>query len=350
MGLLRLLLSLGVLSIHYSHITNDHPRIAEMLAAPMGIRIHCFFIISGYYTAMLLATKFAQTDWRMPLRFYFYRAVRLLPDYYLALAIAIALGWYWQVHLPNPVLLRFFKLPNGLFDLHFWSANLLLIIPPLYDLTADMRLGHEPFHYLAIGPCYTLACEFTFILVAPFITKAWRLWPLTLVFLGFSVYFYWHNDIVGVYFFSSFVYFLLGMVMYRLYLPMSERLRVFPFSRGIAYFMVAMVMVGIYNLHEVQNDADAIYSYMSVMLMITLVVPFIALATNGPACDRVMGMISYPIYLIHIPLIEVLFYHKVAHGYVFVLFFACLFAGICYFLIDEPLRNWRHSLLKTQKN
>src|SRR5258707_7705774 len=89
MGVIRLLLALSVVEFHSTRAFGN-PGIWPV-DLPNGIvAVQAFYVISGFYMALVLSTKYAGEPWR----FYRARALRLLPIYWLVLIPTVAFyGW-----------------------------------------------------------------------------------------------------------------------------------------------------------------------------------------------------------------------------------------------------------------
>src|SRR5262245_24943622 len=77
MGVLRCLLALSVLLVHDA---DGWFKLIDGVAA-----VQCFFVISGFYMALVLNERYAQLG-----SFYANRALRLLPTYWAVLLLVIA--------------------------------------------------------------------------------------------------------------------------------------------------------------------------------------------------------------------------------------------------------------------
>src|SRR5262245_24765333 len=86
MGLIRLVLALSVVVWHMPGAT------WKLLNA--AVAVLCFFIISGFYMALVLNTKYDNAK-----DFYVARVVRLYPAYIAMCAIMV--GWFWWTTSPN---------------------------------------------------------------------------------------------------------------------------------------------------------------------------------------------------------------------------------------------------------
>src|SRR5262245_45783840 len=86
MGLLRFFLALSVAVWHI-----PGPAFKLMYAS---VAVICFFIVSGFYMAMVLTERYDKAG-----EFYWARFTRLYPAYFAMAAVMV--GWFWCTNSPN---------------------------------------------------------------------------------------------------------------------------------------------------------------------------------------------------------------------------------------------------------
>jgi peptidoglycan/LPS O-acetylase OafA/YrhL len=98
MGILRLILAISVVVMHCD------PDLSKWVLVGGQFAVKLFFIVSGFYMAMVLTEKYhGPGSVRL---FYGNRLLRLLPTYYLVIAIALLVPWLAGIILHRPVIGR----------------------------------------------------------------------------------------------------------------------------------------------------------------------------------------------------------------------------------------------------
>lgn len=118
MGILRFLLALSVLTSHCG------PLLGTSLL-PGGMAVEAFFMISGFYMALILGGKYATNDRAGMLLFYQNRALRLYPTYLLVMLAGWAVFFaVWLVigKMPMTTWVEPYQQMN-------WWQKLVMIVP-----------------------------------------------------------------------------------------------------------------------------------------------------------------------------------------------------------------------------
>jgi len=179
--MLRLLLAVAVVCFHTGSM-------AEHFLISADTAVHVFFIISGFYMAMILSEKYGFEVNGLK-AFALNRLLRIYPTYYAALAGVILwqLLCHWTSHghaPPHPLLAMGALLP--------WWGRVLLVLPNFTLLGIDLPFlfNYAPTTGLAwhannhldpgvswlglsvlIGPAWSIGSELCFYLLAPFAAK-----------------------------------------------------------------------------------------------------------------------------------------------------------------------------------
>lgn len=338
----RCLAALYVLLAHLVPDVNAH---AAPGAAPIwgwlgvtggGAAIEYFFVLSGFVMACSHAQDFGQ--WRATPRFWWKRARRIYPMYWLALFIAIVLCGLHAGLTPGYTA-RLITLAPG-------QINELL--PPAWTLRFEMTF------YLMFGLCL-LPYIGRPLLAAWIIATLWHWWPAAqlqflhlpqqpalLVRLGMGP---------GIHFFSFLEFFFfagLGAGWLFLSLPSGRWL-----SLGITAAGILMTIA----LRDVMNFGGPHPTIpMIALVAITLAVLMLGIAgleRHGilrlPRAAIWAGIISYPLYILHMALLTLLWQHlppfQLGSTALLLLFFASLIGiftltGLAAFLLDQPLQRW----------
>ena len=163
MGILRLMFALSVLIFHSGMLFNyniANPRIA----------VFSFFIISGFYMALILDKKYKSGNSKF--LFWSNRALRIFPVYWITLTVLfifILLKFYFHIGTEDNAITHYLTYapktsPAEFYFnlLNFISRNITLIISVDY-----IRVNNSVPGYLLILQAWTLQVELLFYLVAP---------------------------------------------------------------------------------------------------------------------------------------------------------------------------------------
>jgi peptidoglycan/LPS O-acetylase OafA/YrhL len=283
-GAFRLLLAMMVV---VSHLTRfDIGRLAVLL----------FFFLSGYWTAQIWAAKFAGRDWKA---FYASRWLRIAPLYLIAVA-AFA----------------------GILGVTLRTENLTLIGMGSSD--------HDP-----LGVSWSLDVELQYYVLAPLVLsvlnrKAFA--PICLATLSGWAFFAW-SGIVTV--FQYLPAFALGALALQLRWKPSDRLAM----GSLAAFAAASALACLTPFID-KDVADPFDRDVFAFLWMLPLLPYVvaSLGIRSSQMDRHVGNVSYPLYLIHFPLIVIL---TPLVGKLGAAGIAIAVAVLMYAALDRPIDAWR---------
>lgn len=331
MGLLRLLLALAVVGDHVL------PPFTWLRLTTGIMAVEVFFVISGFYMQMVLSQRYAS-----PGAFYLSRAFRIFPTYWLVAALAFAL---WPA--------------KGFHDLASlgWQPAILLLATNILIFLQDtlLFLGVDysglfftaDFHsttpqlssYLMVRPSWTLALELYFYLVAPSLARirSSYLGALALILTGARLAAYGAGLDHDPWFYRFFPFelplFVLGMLSFRLF----NRIELLPFSQSRPLALV--VIAGLIMLAQLfVLNVPVQYSFVGAT-MAAAVVPIAFAAFKDASVDRFVGDLSYPIYLLHFPIIQFL-----SDNYAAVVATSLLLSCLIVVVVERPLERLRHHL------
>lgn len=316
MGILRTILALLVVGSHLHAFGGA------------AFAVKSFFIISGFYMALVIDTRY----FALPLsNFYASRLLRLLPLYWVvglltvcAEMVLVPRGQYFDKlasplaygagldlsSLPLPIifyigvsLTTMLGLDSGLW-LGFARVGGMLSIAPNFapDATSVMALNPVP-------QGWTIGLELLFYAVAPFIVRRsiWLIGSLCLVSLAFRLALIalgfsgepWNRTLFP----SELIYFLLGVLGYRLYLVMP-RLKLTGRTETALALLVLVIAI-IYWPVEHFLRFTLIWSFWNTVpyLLIAAGIPFLFKLSKDNAFDANVGELSYPIYMCHVLII-----------------------------------------------
>lgn len=308
MGLIRILLALSVV---LAHTAEPLPFVGRMVAGPVAVQ--CFFVLSGFYMALVLHEKY---DAAAP--FYWNRFSRIFSGYWVALAFALVLALIARSPALDGILAG--RLPPDALSLVlfsnlfiFGSDGMFFLQPSesgLQFVTAIDPAAEHLWDYMLISPTWTLAVELAFYIVAPFVVRsvprlvilgAASLALKTITTGSFGNIDPWTYRFAP----SEFFFFAAGAVSYKA-LPLARRL---PATLGWL-LLGAVVAALILHGRAPPRFASGIFPLLAVAA------PFVFAAfeklqtTNNARLwflgDREIGEASYMLYLCHVPVIAFL--------------------------------------------
>jgi len=371
MGILRVYLALCVVATH-----------AGSVIFPWGMHdgrqaVQVFYIISGFYMAMVLSSRYSK-----PCDFYVSRMMRIFPPYWITLVVTLLLCTTTGLFFHQWLLLKPYVhalTHNGVLGVVLSAAANLTLIgqdwimflshdlgQPIH-LTGNFRSDANPlWHYLIVPQCWSIGLELTFYSVAPYLNRLRTRWLGVLAFSALFARLFCYVHMEGA--FDPWTYrffpfelslFLWGMLGYRLYLWTAPRHPSdnFRCKSGLGYFFGIILMVVLFYLQKgaldyfvrlIGYEFSILISYM----LWALIVPVLFFVFGSQRCDRVIGELSYPIYLVHYVIIAVvgyLFYClEITQGFgVYCAVASIVVSIVLYKFVVIPLDQKRHGLTRT---
>lgn len=301
-GVVRLLLAAIVV---LSHITRfDVGRIAVLV----------FFFLSGYWTAKIWEEKFNSSN---RFKFYLARYLRIAPLYFLAVVSAGFL--------------------RGI-PMHPENFTLIGVASTLRDPTQVS---------------WSLDLELQFYLLLPLVVAAARrigAWPLLAASMVVAVGGIALEVQLGVVTVAKYLpAFVLGVLTH----TTAWRPRPETAALSIVGFAAATVATA-YTPFISKDVADPFDRDVFAFFWMLPFLPYVAasLWQRSSSLDRHLGNLSYPIYLLHFPVLALSIYHVgdtfwhkllIATG-------ACLLACVVYWFFDRPVDRWRVRLTESDLN
>jgi len=306
MGLVRFLLAATVVINHtgplYGLVFTD---------AYMAIKI--FFIISGFYMALILSEKYTGPGrYRL---FYGNRWLRLFPPYWVVLAFSLGVSLFFSTVLHTSLLLGPWR--TWLHELSpatvaaLVTANITIIGQDLLfftnlnhasgtlTFTWDALYRATPGWFFLLTPqTWTVSLELVFYLLAPWLVRRSNLFLATLIGLSLGLRSLVYLDKLPFdpwkqrFFPVECGFFLLGILSYRLY----AALKPVPIARRILWTVSGLYVAAILGYQFLPGTlGKEYYLYAATALSI----PFLFLLTKKMRFDRALGELSYPIYISH---------------------------------------------------
>jgi peptidoglycan/LPS O-acetylase OafA/YrhL len=336
MGLLRLVLALAVVGDHVL------PPFQWLRFTSGIIAVQIFFVLSGFYMQMVLSQRYTSAK-----AFYLSRAFRIFPTYWLVAALTLAL---WPVNgFHNVTSLGW--LPAILV---FASSAVIFLQDALFFFglehgklffTADFHAtSPELSSYLIVCPSWTLAIELYFYVLAPVFARlgSLRLGAIAVILTGARLAAYRAGLDHDPWFYRFFPFelplFLLGMLSFRLF--SQNETRPFPSTKASALLAIAGLIV-LAQCFVVNMEVQ--YSFVAAAAT-AAVAPIVFAAFKDDSIDRFVGDMSYPIYLLHFPIIQFL-----SSNYVVVVSLSLLGACIITIGVERPLDRFRHRLARRNR-
>jgi peptidoglycan/LPS O-acetylase OafA/YrhL len=354
MGTLRVALALCVVIGHTGPLGGKLTFIGGNAAVQM------FYIISGFYMALILNEKYGEPGagtWR----FYANRLLRIFPPYLvvLALSVALTLGAHVLVGAPLEAAAYWSRfsptLQPGTYAALFLS-NLLLFgqdvlmffgLNPntgtLYATTAYFREPVAAWKFLFVPQAWSIGLELTFYLIAPFLVR--RSTRVILCVMALSVtlrvllaataglagdpwsYRFFPNEIAT---------FLIGVTGYRAYRYLRDASRLPKVMWGWCCLGLLLVMIAVLPQFAAPRIVAA-----TVYLFAGLSIPLIFHSSRTLSRDRYIGELSYPIYLVHMLIIQVLALFHLS-GTALTIAFTIVAAVMLQYFVDSPIDRYRH--------
>jgi peptidoglycan/LPS O-acetylase OafA/YrhL len=313
LGILRTILALLVVGSHLHAFGGA------------AFAVKSFFIISGFYMALVIDTRYHA----LPVSdFYASRLLRLLPLYWvigvmtlIAEIVLVPRAQYFD-KLASPLAygagLHLSSLPPAII------FYIVLSLTTLLGLDTGLWLGFNRVSgALSVAPDFapgatgvtalnpvpqgwTIGLELLFYALAPFIVRrtVWLIGLLCFCSLAFRLALMawgfsgepWNRALFP----SELIYFLLGVLGYRLYVVMP-RLKL-PERVETAFALAVLVIAIIYWPVEHFIRGSLIWHVWNTVpyLLIATGIPFLFKLTKDNAVDANIGELSYPIYMCHV--------------------------------------------------
>jgi peptidoglycan/LPS O-acetylase OafA/YrhL len=328
-GVLRMVLAMSVVLGHgvgYSYLIPINGNAA----------VRCFFIVSGFYMAMILQGEYS----RGTRRFYINRTLRIFPAYLAVVGITLA----YRSFVGSPLTCFFNNLNLDSLHLQSYLATFGIIgmdhLRPAWGEAGLLNCRVVP-------QAWSLETELLFYLAAPFLLR--RLTFLK-AFFGLAVsslIFWWEQTIGGIPWWAiptGIPFFMAGALAYISLESLKSRVRIKPLFVALGITTTIACYGFVMHLEALSDPFDI--RYAPLYALIVILVPFAFSATSALRWDKWLGDLSYPVYLVHILLVEIAFDHPPLLHYkwrsTFWIVIAVLIASIVlHWLVDIPIERIR---------
>ena len=328
---------------------------------PGDVAVHLFFMISGFYMTLIINGKYNHPNGIKA--FYVGRWFRLFPLFYLSVALTLF------VHYLLPFMGGSEYSPTWRSHAIPFSQSLALLVPNIAVVGSDIPflLSHgntSGWHfsfglplptfpdaermdsYLLNGPAWTLSHEIWFYLLVPFLTNLRTLILLAITAASFGLRYYLEsaNPWSSYFFFpANLGFFVTGILAVRA--SNDSRLirsRIYAsdfYTRMIFFTVVALLTLRQY-IPGYRNHAALVYWLFAITL------PFLFKASKNWKFDRAIGNLSYPIYILHAPLLLLLNEQTGSLRGLVSLVLCVAVASAVLILVDQPIEKWRQAKIR----
>lgn len=294
MGIIRLFLAVIVINSHYDY--------ADWSLITGHEAVQCFFVISGFYMALVLDRKYTDT-----LSFYRGRFNRLFPMYAVALFLSLFLLFIFDMHYTTTraQMLEMLQNPIAAITMAWWSfivvgQELIFTFAPVPpDGLAFVGNGyHSLWEYAPLIQTWSLSLEIVFYALAPFLVRLRTnvLFMIALASLLLNSFVWWYFGHAQAIFFKRFAptelwLFVAGIISYRLYRRLGK-------ERSRFDMVFFFCLVGVVGCLGFQN-----YSWhrpLELAFLLVVAMPFCFRAFWKSEADQFWGRVTYPLYLLHL--------------------------------------------------
>jgi peptidoglycan/LPS O-acetylase OafA/YrhL len=354
MGVLRLILSMAVLAGHSGPLFGS-----SLIPAPLAVET--FYTISGFYMSMILGSKY-QLDRKGITRFYLSRFFRLAPAYWIVLVLSILTAVALKSTFYLPARTYFNTLSSLSFPAAFWIVftNVLMLGQ---DTIMFMKIDSSHLHFTAdftnaplsahkllfIPQAWSLGVELWFYLLAPLLVRRKTISLIAVLVVstiirailysgGFD-----HDPWTYRFFPTELALFVLGMLMFRAYSRHQDMIKAW-WGTG-AFLLIITIIIFFSHLNLEQSAKSSLF-----LLISALSIPVIFNWSRFNTFDRIIGELSYPLYISHLLVVQVItavlpsVFGK--HPGLSVCAFSLGVSVLIYFFIDRPADRIRHRLAK----
>lgn len=364
MGLLRIILAITVVIAH-SYTVFGFSFTGGLVA------VEVFFIISGFYMAMILDEKYAgKGSYAL---FLSNRFLRLYPLFWVVLLLTIVTSVALYIFTDN-----FFRLSPYIqyFDsmaietlLYQIIVNIVLLGQDIVMFlgfskdsggmyfTSDFRTSDPMFYkFLLVPQAWTLALEVMFYLIAPFVVRKSNIFIVSLIIFSMLtrayIYFFlgYTNDPWTYRFFpAELALFLFGVISFRLYKTYKIQ-KTKLLGRNLVFFIYPSLFLTIIFYQFIPKAGFGHIINWLFYVFCALSLPFIFEFSKAWKLDARIGELSYPIYISHILVIGAITPFMKGGGQehrgTLAVLFTIIFSYILLRLISDPIEKIRKSRVK----
>lgn len=287
--------------------------------------------------------------------FIFNRALKLYPIYWIVLLLS-----YFFHHLDINSLNQWWKHYYIFTNLLIVGSNFTAIIQAEDGYLSFLQIGQQLTadsisweKYIYVGPAWSVAVEISFYLLAPFLLKAKYFYPkiLVMICISFASFLYlifkdswfvpWSYNFLP----PNLYLFAMGAISWKLYVSNFFQ-TVYSKTAGAAVFLTVINFIIFYEythkpveigLYRIDLITDLIG-----LIVFAISIPFIFKLSKSSSMDRLLGDLSYPIYISHF---FVIFYNPYFKG-VNLILLTLLFSIVIKSTVGNLLNSIREKLVR----
>lgn len=341
MGHIRFLLAFAVLL--------GHSPTATFRFIHAGTAVQAFFIVSGFYMALVLDGKYSDRK-----LFYSNRLLRLAPAYFAMMAIALVVLLAFEMTATSTLGIYESLFSNPLSAAVMVFENIFVVGQHLlywFMVDADGGLYLDPYgglptetqavawQGLLVPQSWSLSIELMFYALAPCLAKRHlrTIIALAAFSIGLRLAGHWLPVELplwqGRLFATALFMFLFGMLAYRAY-PLVRRLP------AAVHWAVTLALAGMLVFLPMTQWPGAVQSWV-IYLGVALGTPFAFAATHANRFDRWVGELSYPIYLTHLVVIAGVLVYELPFPTTMTIVITLVASAAILQFIDRPVDRWR---------
>jgi peptidoglycan/LPS O-acetylase OafA/YrhL len=308
LGILRTFLALCVFVEH------GGGTIFGVRPLPGLLAVEAFYIISGFYMALVLSEKYHRPG-GLP-TFYMARARRLFPIYWVVLAATIVVGLLFiAAGLPTRLdaWLAGKRPDDALVVVGAVLSNLAMFGLDWFRLTMT-NTQENAGALVIVVQAWTLGLELTFYLLAPFLVRLRTGWLVAIALASFlaRAIVYSLGPVIHVWTNSFFpfelAFFLGGMIAYRA-MALARTVpkwnaALYRWGPACLVVTVAFGFFGFAGSPPVEYGWGPLRNWI-LLLMIALALPALFIRFGSERVDDAVGQFSYPVYMLHFLVISV---------------------------------------------
>jgi len=351
MGSIRLFLAFAVLM--------SHAGVCDIEVIPGHVAVQTFFIISGFYMALILSQKYKECS---ALVFYSNRLLRLFPTYLVMLLVSIVALFVFDMGLFTNAyrVEKAFTQSPFMAVLYSWT-NVAIVgqeILFLLGINADnLSFYWDPngtaslkgYYFILIPQAWSLSMELYFYLLAPLILRLRIRWVFLLFTLSLCLRLLIivskgpeYDLFLRRCFPAELCLFLLGSLSYFVFTIIRGYKN--KYQLGLISWATVLAVLVFYN------EINEKFSLALLAFTAFLTMPFIFNITKDSRFDRFLGNISYPAYIVHF-LIVAFFEEYFEDEYSVFLLLLVVFSAslVVYCAIEAPIDRWRQGRVRLMK-
>ena len=316
MGIIRLVLALMVVIFHL-----PNSDIFGYIGMNGTVVVNSFFIISGFYIALVINEKYYLKEKGAYILFITNRFLKLYPTYFLILIFALIVpvigfivinNWLYlqnyfdqEFSIGSSLILGFVNLTMiGINAISFFSID-----PSTGQLVFTGTIKSNAINFILIGQAWAVSVELIFYFIAPFLLRKKIPFLFTILILSFLLRLF--LNVIGLYdnpwrdrfFATELIFFMFGAISYRIFKEKN-----LTFNTGYIIYIVPIIIL--FYIIFYNYIPDFYYYYFSLKewvfyLLLTICLPILFIISNKmKRLDKFTAQLSYPIFLSHVVMIN----------------------------------------------